>query len=29
MEMKNVRILFDTYDGDIDDLVGYQFVNVT
>ena len=25
-EMKNVRITFDTYDGDIDDLVGYQFV---
>ena len=24
--MKNVRIEFDTYDGDIDDLVGYQFV---
>ena len=21
-EMKNVRIVFDTYDGDIDDLVG-------
>ena len=25
-EMKNVRIAFDTYDGDIYDLVGYQFV---
>ena len=25
-EMKNIRIAFDTYDGDIDDLVGYQFV---
>ena len=25
-EMKNVRIAFDTYEGDIDDLVGYQFV---
>ena len=24
--MKNVRIAFDTYDGDIDDLVGYHFV---
>ena len=24
--MKNVRIAFDTYDGDIYDLVGYQFV---
>ena len=24
--MKNVRIAFDTYDGNIDDLVGYQFV---
>ena len=25
--MKNVIIAFDTYDGDIYDLVGYQFVN--
>ena len=24
--MKNVRIAFDTYDGDIDELFGYQFV---
>ena len=24
--MKNVRIAFDTYDGNIDDLIGYQFV---
>ena len=23
--MKNVRIVFDTYDGDIDDIVVYQF----
>ena len=25
-DMKNVRIAFDTYDGDIYDLFGYQFV---
>ena len=24
--MKKIRIAFDTYDGNIDDLVGYQFV---
>ena len=28
-EMKNVRIAFDTYDGNIDDLIEYQFSNVT